>query len=137
MRKINKIILHCSLSDVPAHDDIAIIDQWHKERGWKGVLHNGKRIYCGYHYFLTSNGKLQYGRPIGDAGAHCRGHNHDSIGICLHGKDRFHPAQFGTLRKLLESLDFALRIKDVYGHCDFDSKKPFCPGFDYKAILAI
>ena len=128
MRQINKIILHCSDSDIPAHDDISVIRKWHLERGFNDV---------GYHWFITTNGKLQYGRPIGDVGAHCRGHNHDSIGICLHGKEQFHSAQFGTLRKLLESLDFALRIKDVYGHCDFDIKKPFCPGFDYKKILAI
>ena len=127
MRNITKIILHCSDSDIPAHDDIKVIKEWHLERGFNDV---------GYHYFITTNGKLQYGRPIGDAGAHCRGHNHDSIGICLHGKTRFHPAQFGVLRKLLETLDFALRIKDVYGHCDFDKGKPHCPGFDYKRILA-
>lgn len=126
MRQINKIILHCSDSDIPAHDDISVITEWHLARGFKTV---------GYHWFITTNGKLQYGRPIGDVGAHCAGHNHDSVGICLHGRHHFHPAQFGTLRKLLESLDFALRIKDVYGHCDFSDKT--CPNFDYKAILAI
>ena len=125
MREITKIILHNSDSDNPAHDDISVIDRWHKERGWKGV---------GYHWFITSKGKLQYGRPIGDIGSHVLGHNRDSLGICLHGRDKFHPAQFGTLRKLLESINFVIRVDKVYGHRDFDSGKT-CPNFDYKTIL--
>ena len=127
MRNITKIIIHCSDSDIAAHDDISVIREWHLKRGFNDV---------GYHYFITNGGRLQYGRSIGDVGAHTRGHNHDSIGICLHGRNEFHPAQFGTLRKLLASLDFAIRVKDVYGHRDFDSRKT-CPNFDYKKVIAI
>ena len=129
MRKINKIIIHCSDSDNPRHDSVSVIDSWHKEKGYKGV---------GYHYFIRSSGKLQYGRPIGDIGSHCLGHNQDSIGICLAGKKMFHPAQFGTLKHLLESLDFTLRVNKVFGHCDFDPvNRSYCPGFDYKKILGL
>jgi N-acetylmuramoyl-L-alanine amidase len=87
MRKlsnIKKIIIHCSDSEF---GDVKIIDQWHKARGWRG---------CGYHYVITNgvlthgkpynndhDGLIQPGRPLRDIGAHCKGHNHDSIGICL------------------------------------------------------
>ncbi len=133
MRKIKKKVIHCSLSDNPAHDDISVINTWHKENGWKGVIHQGKRIYCGYHYFITGNGKLQYGRPLANIGAHCRGHNRDSVGICLHGIDKFSPGQFKTLRDLCESLDFVIGSTPEYGHNELDSRE--CPNFNVKKVL--
>jgi N-acetylmuramoyl-L-alanine amidase len=125
MRQIKKIIIHQSASDIPTHDDISVVDRWHKERGWKGV---------GYHYFIQSDGVLQYGRSICEVGAHTKGHNRDSIGICLHGKTKFTPNQFATLRHLVESLDFTLGNLKVYGHSDFEPTR-HCPGFDYKNVL--
>jgi N-acetylmuramoyl-L-alanine amidase len=120
-----KIVVHCSDSDRPNHDDISVIDQWHKERGWKGV---------GYHYFIRSNGEVQYGRHPSETGAHVSGHNSDSIGICLHGKKDFTHKQFQSLRTLIESLDLVLNIKEVFGHRDFDKGKT-CPNFDINQIL--
>jgi len=127
MRKIKKVILHCSDSDIPGHDDISVIRRWHIERGWKDV---------GYHYFITSKGVLQYGRNVGEIGAHVAGHNRDSLGICLHGRETFYPEQFSTLRKLLASIDLTLQIGNVYGHRDFDKNKT-CPNFDYKKVIAV
>lgn len=125
MRKITKIIVHCSDSDIASHDDISVIDSWHRQRGWEGV---------GYHYFIKGDGVLQYGRPVGDIGAHVAGHNSDSIGICFHGKNKFHPAQFGTLRTLLSSLKVALGVDKVFPHNYFDKSKT-CPNFDLHAVL--
>ncbi|MFP4365509.1 MAG: N-acetylmuramoyl-L-alanine amidase [Bacteroidales bacterium] len=125
MRKINKIIVHCSDSDNPTHDDISVIDQWHKQRGWKGV---------GYHYFIASDGEIQYGRELHEIGAHVRGHNRDSIGICLHGKTEFTHKQFQSLRTLLEAFDLTMNIADVYGHRDFDKNKT-CPNFDVNHVI--
>lgn len=133
MRKIIEKIIHCSLSDSPVHDDISVIDRWHKEKGWKGVLHQGKRIYCGYHYFIKGNGKLQYGRPLANIGAHCLGHNKNSIGICLHGINKFSSAQFKTLRYLCESLDFVIGSTPEHGHNEFANRD--CPNFNVKDIL--
>lgn len=126
MRKINKIIVHCSDSDFASHDDISVIDNWHKARGWVGV---------GYHYFIKSDGTVQKGRPDEAQGAHVSGHNHDSIGICLHGRKTFTDAQFYSLKALLYDLMIRhnLRTTDIYGHRDFDSKKT-CPNFDVKRI---
>ena len=126
MRKIRKIIVHCSDSDIPDHDDISVIDKWHKARGWAGV---------GYHYFIKSDGTVQDGRPDDVIGAHVSGHNHDSLGICLHGRHNFTEAQFFSLKALLYDLmtRYDLRTTDIYGHRDFDSKKT-CPNFDVKRI---
>jgi N-acetylmuramoyl-L-alanine amidase len=126
MRKINKIIVHCSDSDIAGHDDISVVDGWHRARGWQGV---------GYHYFIQSSGNVQKGREESEQGAHVAGHNSDSIGICLHGRRNFTPQQFHALKALLYDLmiKYDLFTKDVYGHNDFDKRKT-CPNFDVKKI---
>ena len=132
-RAIRKIIIHCSDSGRPQHNDIEIIRQWHTMppphgNGWRDV---------GYHFFIKTDGEIQTGRTLDQSGAHVRGHNEDSIGICLHGRNEFTQAQFNSLRQLMQSLyfEFGLTINDVYGHCDFDQNKT-CPNFDYKKILS-
>ena len=120
MRKINKIIIHCSDSDIEAHDDISVIDKWHKERGWSGV---------GYHYFIQSNGNIQVGRDIREVGAHTYGYNSDSIGICLHGKNEFTESQFKMLAELIKYYKREFDIDEVEGHYHYSDYKT-CPNFD-------
>lgn len=115
MRKITKIILHCSDSD--RENTAADVDRWHKERGWDGI---------GYHYFVRKSGVIESGRPLEVVGAHCKGHNKDSVGICLDGRNRFNVAQFKSLKALLDSLQSTCPSAKVYGHNEFDKNKT-CP----------
>ena len=130
MRKINEIILHCSDS---SFGDAAIIDSWHKERGWSGI---------GYHYVILNgrpkrskdynpllDGEVQKGRADKNVGAHARGHNAHSIGICLIGVDRFTIAQLESLVGLIKELGVA----SIKGHCDYDKGKT-CPNFNAELI---
>ena len=121
MRKINKIIIHCSDSDIKSHDDISVIKDWHLQRGFKDV---------GYHYFINKSGNIQLGRNHATAGAHTLGHNRDSIGICLHGRNHFTNQQFSSLIKIVRELQniYHLRNKDIYGHNEFSNKT--CPNFE-------
>ncbi len=41
--------------------------------------------FCGYHYFIERNGELRQARRDNDEGAHTKGRNFVSIGICLAG----------------------------------------------------
>lgn len=125
MRNINKVILHCSDSDYAHHDDIKVIKKWHTDpkskggRGWKDV---------GYHYFIRKDGLIQKGRDIDVMGAHCKGENKTSIGICLSGKHKFTDKQFEALEKLIRGLDIRLRNKfTIHPHNEFSSKS--CPNF--------
>lgn len=135
-RKINKIIVHCSAT--PPRMDIGVeeIRRWHKERGWSDI---------GYHYVICRDGHVEAGRDVEKAGAHTKGHNRDSIGICLiggvddEGKPcaNFTNAQWGSLASSLRFIralcgDNALPI---YGHNDFTDKKA-CPSFDVGEWLA-
>jgi len=124
LREITKIILHCSGSNNPKHDNVETINQWHFERGFSGI---------GYHFFISRNGLVFEGRKISAIGAHCEGHNHDSIGICLSGLDNFTPEQLESLEKLIIDLCFVYKIKkeNVVGH-NYYNKNKLCPNFDWE-----
>ena len=133
MREINKIILHCSAT--PENRDVKAetIKKWHTEKGWSDV---------GYHYIIELDGSLKTGRPIERIGAHCKGHNNDSIGVCYVGgvdanmkaKNTLNEAQRKTLVILLAYLKL-IYDANIYGHNEFSSKA--CPSFDVKDFIKI
>lgn len=124
MREVNLVVIHCSDSSNPKHDNIETIRKWHvEERGWTDV---------GYHYFVKSDGTVQRGRSEKDIGAHVSGHNARSIGICLHGRDGFTDAQLRALKTLVRSIckRYKLDIEtQVKGHKDLQPNKT-CPNFN-------
>lgn len=128
MRVINLVVIHCSDSDIPSHDNIDTIRKWHHERGWKDI---------GYHYFIDKTGNVYTGRLEEHIGAHVKGYNSRSIGICLSGRDKFTDEQFRSLERL--SLDilkrYGLSKLDVLAHCDLDAFKT-CPNFDLESLVA-
>jgi hypothetical protein len=126
IKNINKIIIHCSDSDIHAHDDISVIRKWHLERGFNDV---------GYHFFVKKNGIVQTGRAIHMIGAHCVNQNLTSIGICLSGKINFTETQFIHARELCEALMDRYKIKEsgIYPHCYF-SKNKTCPNFNLEKL---
>ena len=76
-----------------------------------------------------------------EAGAHCKGHNKDSIGICLVGgiKDStknepvndYTDKQWETLKSIVLELKAKYPNARIVGHCDYEPKKT-CPNFDVK-----
>lgn len=127
MRQIDLIIVHCSASDNPHHDNLATIKQWHLGRGFSDV---------GYHFIVLKSGEVVKGRDIEQVGAHCEGHNKNSIGICLTGDKLFSEEQFISLRALIRELigSYALGTLDVLPHNAFNKNKT-CPNFDLDKIL--
>lgn len=136
MRLINELIIHCSVS---TWGDVKVIDKWHKARGWSGcgyhfVIMNGFRKHKSkyYHYL---DGLIEVGRPITRSGAHCKGKNRNSIGICLIGNGSYTPKQFDSLAKLISLLkrDFGNNLK-TRGHSDY-AKGRKCPQFDVNEFI--
>lgn len=132
MRNIDTIIVHCSAT--PAGRDVTAADikRWHTEgNGWSDI---------GYHYVIRRDGSLETGRPIDRAGAHARGHNDNSVGICLVGGTGSHSEpefnftyrQMHTLLVVLTDLKSQHPITRVAGHRDFDDGKA-CPCFNVGA----
>lgn len=129
MRVIDLIVIHCSDSDMPAHDNIETVKSWHvKERGWKDI---------GYHYFISKDGGLHQGRDEETIGAHVSGFNTRSVGICLSGRHEFTAEQFRELEILCIDLTqrYGLSKSDILGHCELDHAKT-CPNFDFKKLLS-
>ncbi len=142
-----KIVVHCSDSK---WGNAAIIDSWHKERGFLG--RTGHHI--GYHYVIlngylgpkmlnkTFDGHIETGRPLDDdhhletweMGAHVKGHNTASVGICMIGKSgEFTIAQLNSLVKLIKNIKSQYESEyevELYMHSDLDDNKPFCPGIN-------
>jgi N-acetylmuramoyl-L-alanine amidase len=134
MREIKKIIVHCA--DTPEGRDVrtAEIKRWHtEERGWSDI---------GYHWVVELDGSLHAGRPEEVSGAHCKGHNSDSIGICYVGgsdasgnpKDTRTQEQKEALVSLISDLLDRHTEAEVFGHRDFSEKA--CPSFDAKTEYA-
>ena len=131
MRQINKIIIHCSDTPEGRDDRAKDIDSWHRAQGYSEI---------GYHYVITLSGEIEIGRPEQAIGAHCKGHNAKSIGICYIGgaskedrspKDTRTPEQKRALLELLKVLKQKYPQATVFGHHDFNSAKS-CPCFDAK-----
>lgn len=114
---IKNIVVHTAATK--PHMDIGFkqIDQWHKSRGWSG---------CGYHFIIRRDGVLEHGRPLHRAGAHTKGHNMRSWGICMVGGldsagepiNNYTHAQFVTLYILINGLLYIAPHAELLGHRD-------------------
>ena len=132
MREINKIIVHCSATREGENFDVAEIRKWHVEgRGWSDI---------GYHFYIDLYGEIHKGRDIAKIGAHCKGHNRNSIGICYCGgveadgktpKDTRNTEQKEALLAVLRTLKAMFPNAVIHSHRDFANKA--CPSFDATA----
>ena len=135
MRKINKIVIHCTATPEGREHNVADIRRWHLKRGFSDI---------GYHYLIHINGKIEVGRPLHRIGAHTSGENTGSIGVCYVGgmtkdmkkaKDTRTQAQKDSLVKLLHELIYKYN-KDmtIHGHNEFANKA--CPSFNVQEEYA-
>lgn len=142
MRPIAEIILHCSatrpewMAGQPINKAIDEIRRWHVDgNGWSDV---------GYHFLIDRAGNVGYGRPVARVGAHVRGHNTGTIGVCLlggHGAS----AHDTFSKNFTDEQDVALRdliarlrkehptIMLISGHNHYAAKA--CPGFQVEPWL--
>lgn len=127
-RKINEIIVHCTATAEGKDFKVSDIDRWHRAKGWDGI---------GYHKVVYLDGSVHQGRTDEKVGAHCIGHNQNSIGVVYVGgvasdgktpKDTRTPQQKAALRKLLTDLKRKYPNATIHGHRDFAAKA--CPSFD-------
>lgn len=122
-RTFEKVIVHCSATpdDSSVEFDVNDIRRWHKRRGWSD---------CGYHWVITRGGLLQRGRDEILVGAHCRGENYRSVGVCLVGSETYEKTQMDRLIELFYSIknDYKIGVENWYCHNEFTTSKT-CPGF--------
>lgn len=119
------IILHHSLTEDGKTVSWNAIRQYHLKKGWSDI---------GYHYGIELVGnhyEVLVGRLQTEIGAHCRGMNGASLGICFVGNfDIEEPPleQLNVGRRLIRSLMevFGISNERVKGHCEYSQKS--CPG---------
>lgn len=127
MRDIHRIILHCSATKPGQDVNAETIRAWHLARGWSDI---------GYHYVILLDGVIETGRPLDVMGAHVKGQNRDSVGICYIGGldadgepyDTLTARQRDSFRRLVHALCITLnRPLTLHGHNEFSPKA--CPSF--------
>lgn len=133
MRRIDKIVIHCSDSDDSLDIGFREINEWHRQNGW--LAPSG--VSCGYHFVIRRDGRSEPGRLLSEAGAHARGHNSRSIGICWVGRRQPTSVQLSTLHALARGLmhQFSVPIENVVGHYELDGGKT-CPNLDMDRFRA-
>lgn len=146
-RKIEYLIVHCSDSE---WGNVEVIRQWHLERGWRDigyhrVILNG---FISYDKFIENqrdyalDGAIESGRPDDIIGAHVKGMNSNSLGICLIGTKYFTYNQLCSLFKLLLTLIdiYNIPIDNILGHNECPTGKEqgkTCPNIDMNWIRGL
>lgn len=135
IEEVKYIVIHCAAT--PPSQDVGVeeIRMWHLRRGWFDV---------GYHWIIKRDGTIEDGRPHDRPGAHARGFNHISLGICLVGgvdesnnpEDNFTDDQWDALAGLVKGLKVGNPDAEVLGHRDLPNVNKACPSFDARAWYA-
>jgi len=117
MRQINLLVIHCSATIENHPFTIQALETTHRKRGFDGI---------GYHFYIRQSGEVINTRPLSRIGAHAKGYNRYSIGICCEGgldkdgkpKDTRTPEQRVALRQLVNELLLRFPGCKVCGHRD-------------------
>lgn len=115
-----RIILHHSACSSCTAEQI---HQWHLNNGWEGA---------GYHFLVRKDGNVYRLRPEEYIGAHAKGSNYNSIGICAEGNfenETMSEAQKNSLIELVSYLKGKYGISKVLKHSDVNNTA--CPGKNY------
>jgi len=143
MRHPSLCVWHCSATKLSMDYPMASIRRDHIKRGFRKE---------GYHIYYRKDGSREFGRSFNEVGAHARGYNTRSIGLCYEGglgedgspADTRTPEQKEAMRRDKKILNYIFpEIKHV-GHRDLSvdlngdgivSKGEWmkvCPSFDVK-----
>ena len=98
---------------------------------------NAKFGQPSYHWYVRRNGNLVPILPETVRGAHARGYNRCSLGICYEGgigrggqaTDTRTPQQKATLYELLKQLHRDYPLARIIGHRELPHVAKSCPGF--------
>ena len=131
MRTINLIVVHCSATRCDRPFPVIALIRCHADRFG----------FTGYHYYITRNGRTYQTRHEQLVGAHAKGYNEHSLGVCYEGglnkqgkpADTRTKAQKQALLKLLRRLKKEHPQAQILGHRDLPDVKKACPCFDARS----
>lgn len=128
MRKIDMIVVHCSATRSNHPFTVEMLIRSHAECFG----------FTGYHYYITRDGRITQTRHLQLAGAHARGYNARSVGVCYEGglDEHGNPADTRTAEQRKSLLTLLRKLKRDYpqarilGHRDLPNVAKECPCFD-------
>lgn len=131
MRRIDLIVIHCSATREDRRYTLLQLIRDHRDRFG----------FTGYHYYITRNGTITQTRHEQLIGAHAKGYNSHSLGVCYEGgldckgspKDTRTPQQKRALLRLLRRLKREHPQARILGHRDLPHVAKACPCFDAAA----
>ena len=130
------LVIHYSATAIEADTSVDDIDRMHRARGFTET---------GYHKYIRKSGAVQNGRDLDkpglfEQGAHSKGENSQSIGICFEGGvtrahpntgfDSRTPEQIASMITVIRELLKRFPNAEVIGHRDMPGAATQCPGFD-------
>ena len=112
IKTVNTLVVHCS--DTPDSQNISAKDihNMHIGFGWDGIIENGRPEYW--------------------IGAHVKGKNHDTLGVCLIGRRNFSKEQFNSLKIVLKEWKKKYPNAQILGHYQSTNTTKTCPNFNVK-----
>lgn len=128
MRRIDLIVIHCSATRCDQNFPVTALIRCHAERFG----------FTGYHYYVRKSGCIYQTRHEQLVGAHAKGYNAHSLGVCYEGgldanghpADTRTPRQKRSLLRLLKRLKKAHPDARIVGHRDLPNVHKDCPCFD-------
>ena len=118
---IKFLVVHCSDTDDKENLLAKDIHEMHLNFGWNGI---------GYHKVICRNGTIENGRPEYWTGAHARGFNDKSLGVCMIGRKNFTDKQFSSLKNVLMNWKNLYPLAEIIGHEKISDTNKTCPNFD-------
>lgn len=114
---IKYLVIHCSATRSNQDYTLEDLERDHHARGFRSI---------GYHFYIRRDGIIYALRRLNEVGAHTRGYNRRSIGICYEGgldenrqaADTRTEAQRAALKHLLYDLHKRFPWAEIVGHRD-------------------
>ncbi len=140
--RVKWLVIHYSATAIEVDVSVEDIDRMHRARGFTET---------GYHRYLRKSGVIETGRDLSkpgmfEQGAHSKGENIASIGICYEGGvtraepnkgfDSRTDAQTKAMIRVIDDLLIRYPNAKVIGHRDMPGAATQCPGFDASAWWA-
>ena len=128
MRTIDLIVIHCSATRCDRRFSLEDLI----------ACHDARFGFTGYHWYVRKDGTTYQTRHEQLVGAHAKGYNQHSIGICYEGgltpdgepADTRTPQQKVALLRLLKQLRRKYPRAHILGHRDLPNVSKSCPCFN-------
>ena len=126
--RVRWLVLHQSGAEGEVGETVVEIDREHRKRGL---------LQIGYHFVIKTDGTVELGRSLDIPGAHTRGYNQFSVGVCLVGKVGELPTdgQRLSILELLRQMELNYPGIELIGHSDLPYTGKPCPGFNVKQTI--